>query len=867
MKKERIKPYDIVKPSSELPDYAKNDNLEERITTTQLDTIYDKYLIKEVNGTRLETINDMFYRVAATVAEGDKKYNASPDNLEKTTKSFYELLSNFYFLPNSPTLMNAGRELGQLSACFVLPVDDSIESICESAKYGAKVHKSGGGTGYDFSKLRSRNSEVKSTKGVASGPISFMRGMFNGYTETIKQGSTRRGANMGILRVDHPDIFEFIYIKQYPEELTNFNLSVALTDSFMEAVKKDDIIYPMNPIKGKKYKLNSENVFTKEEYEEKLKLIDSSPSTKLQKEMNKRLVSSIYKEDNNIYCTFNNKKVGEIRDGEVVYYAKSILESLVECSWENGEPGFIFLDTINKHNPTPEIGEIESTNPCGEQPLLPYESCNLGSIKLSNFVKIEGNKKFIDYVKLEDVVNRAVHFLDNVIDINKYPLDEIRDMTLSNRKIGLGVMGWADMLSRLSIPYESEEAYKLAEEIMGFIQEKSHKKSQELAEERGVFPNWDKSIYKDKGIKMRNATCTTIAPTGTLSLAAGCSGGIEPLFDLYYTHTDAKGNKREVINSFLEEMLIEEDINPDLALREIKEGSSSLQDKPFPNKIKNAFMISDDISPEGHIKTQAAFQKYTDNAVSKTFNFPLETKKEDFEKSIFDLWNLGCKGGTFYRNESRDVQILNKIKGSGKIDKWEPPRIRVGLLYEQPISRSLKGTNKVFGFITIDENGVPRETFFDSNYAMGDEQYMLREKAIDGSFQLREGTADLEKFAERLEMIPPGHGEFQDDFTGEKITHLPDAFKSIYLLKGVSEEVKIDIFSKLGIIQNMIKKKIFDTNKETKESKESKESNNNSLNKEERIRLSQKGKICPKCGEPFRIIGGCPTCGCGSLCG
>ena len=570
------------------------------LTENAIKVLEKRYLARDDAGKVCETPEDMFRRVAVTVASADKSY-VSPDELNKVEQDFYDMMVNLEFLPNSPTLMNAGRPLGQLSACFVLPIEDSMEGIFDSVKNAALIHKSGGGTGFSFSRLRPKGSSVNSTGGVASGPVSFMK-VFNAATEAVKQGGTRRGANMGILRVDHPDILEFISCKQDNADITNFNISVALTESFMQAVEK-----------GLDYDL-----------------ID--PKTKAVK--------------------------GSLN-------AREVFDIMVKMAWKNGEPGIVFLDRINRDNVTPDLGEIESTNPCGEQPLLPYEACNLGSINLSRMVK-EGPQGFeIDYDKLRETVRKAVHFLDNVIDVNQYPLPEIDAMTRGTRKIGLGVMGWADLLLILGIPYNSETAETLAEKVMGFINEEAWKKSEEIAAVKGVFPYYDKSIFKENGRKVRNATTTTIAPTGTLSMIAGCSSGIEPLFAITYIKYVMDGTEFVEVNPQFKAVCEERNLYSDALMRIIAEKGSLHGMEEIPEDLRELFVTSHDISPESHVRMQAAFQHHTDNAVSKTVNLRNEATVEDVAEVFMQAYRTGCKGVTIYRDGSRDLQVLNigSVKG------------------------------------------------------------------------------------------------------------------------------------------------------------------------------------------------------------
>ncbi|CZT55271.1 Ribonucleoside-diphosphate reductase NrdZ [Eubacteriaceae bacterium CHKCI005] len=559
-----------------------------------------RYLIRNSQGQTVETVDQLFERVANAIAQPDEKFHPDADPT-KTAKEFLEVLTSLDFLPNSPTLMNAGRPLGQLSACFVLPVDDSMEDIFESIKNAALIHKSGGGTGFSFSRLRPKGSTVNTTGGVASGPVSFMR-VFNMATEAVKQGGTRRGANMGILRVDHPDILEFIDCKKINTEITNFNISVGITEAFMEAVER-----------GEEYPL-----------------ID--PST------------------NRVTGTLN---------------AREVFDKIVDSAWRNGEPGIIFLDRLNRDNVVPSQGEIESTNPCGEQPLLPYEACNLGSINLTRMVKETADGRFeMDWDHLGRTVATAVHFLDNVIEANRYPLAIIDQVTRSTRKIGLGVMGWADALLMLGLPYGSPESIQLAHEVMEFINQKGHEASERLAEERGAFPLFEESTLKD-GSPLRNATITTIAPTGTLSIIAGCSSGVEPVFAYVFIRNIMDGTEMIEVNPILKREITRRGLYSDDLMRRIaKEGTIAHMDD-IPEDIRRVFLSAHDISPEAHIRMQAAFQDHTDNAVSKTVNFPHDATREDVAQVYRLAYRLGCKGVTIYRDGSRDSQVLNIGKVSG----------------------------------------------------------------------------------------------------------------------------------------------------------------------------------------------------------
>lgn len=563
------------------------------LTENALKILKARYLLKDEKGNVMETPKDMFRRVAHNIAKVEELYDEEVDYWEE---SFFNLMTSLKFLPNSPALMNAGKSMGQLAACFVLPLEDSMKSIFDTLKNAALILQSGGGTGFSFSRLRPKSDIVRSTGGIASGPVSFMK-IYNTATEVIKQGGARRGANMGILRINHPDILEFIRIKRNEGELTNFNISVAVTDTFMKALKRD------------------------EEYE----LINPR----------------------------SNEIIGKLK-------AKAVFDEIVESAWETGDPGLIFIDRINRANPTPQIGQIESTNPCGEQPLLPYEACVLGSINLSKYVK----DKVVDYDSLDSDIRTAVRFLDNSIDVNTYPLLEIERMHKGNRKIGLGVMGWADMLILLGMPYNHKKAFELARKIMKFIRDRSRKASVELAEKRGVFLNFRGSIYDAPGMpRVRNATTTTIAPTGTLSIIADCSSGIEPLFAIAYKRLVLDTELYEINKYFLAIAKKHGFYTEEIMDKVLKAGNLK-GIKEIPLDVRRLFKTALEILPEDHIEMQAAFQEYTDNAVSKTVNLPNRAKKENVGSAFLLAYEKGVKGITIFRYGAKRGTLV-KFADSG----------------------------------------------------------------------------------------------------------------------------------------------------------------------------------------------------------
>ena len=754
--------------------------------TKNAETVLERrYLAKDNDGKVIETIEELFTRVASTVAKADAAYGKTEEEIKATEKEFYEMMTECEFVPNSPTLMNAGRPLGQLSACFVLPVEDSMVGIFDTVKYAALVHQSGGGTGFSFSRLRPEGSIVKSTGGTSSGPVSFMK-VFNAATEAVKQGGTRRGANMGMLRIDHPDILKFIDCKADNNEINNFNISVAITDKFMEAVEN-----------GTEYEL-------------------VAPHT------------------------------GEVAG---TLDAKEVFEKIVDAAWRNGEPGIVFIDEMNRYNPTPALGEIESTNPCGEQPLLPYEACNLGSINLGLCVCEEDGILSIDYDKITDIVHKAVHFLDNVIDVNHYPLDAIDKMTRTTRKIGLGVMGFADLLLKLGVPYNSVEAERVAEEVMSLIQSEGTKASIELTLERGTFPAWEDSVFKDR-YEIRNATITTIAPTGTISIIADASGGCEPLFAYAFTKNVMDGDKLLVCNDLLVEKLKERGIYSEGLIQRIADEGTLAHIEEIPEDIRKVFVCAHDITPEWHIRIQAAFQKYTDNAVSKTINFPNSATREEVKEAYVLAYKLRCKGTTVYRDGSRDSQVLTIGTQKKEEEKPEVPAMNTIIPRPRPTltwgaTEKMKiGCGSLFITVNRDEHGICE--VFTSTGKGGGCPSQSEATARLVSIALRAGISQDEILSQLKGIRCPSTVRQP----GLKCTSCPDAIARTIIK-----------------MSKMLGNNGF--NSEAEEEPAPKKADGAVTAPANKPVLGADDKLhCPECGKLLRHEGGCTICDCGfSHCG
>ncbi len=726
-----------------------------QLTENALTVLERRYLRRNSDG-QLETPEELFLRVAKAIARTEENFGTPQEEIESLTQTFYELMCNLEFLPNSPTLMNAGRELGQLSACFVLPVEDSMEAIFDAIKYAALIHKSGGGTGFSFSRLRPKNDQVSSTGGVASGPVSFMK-VFNAATQAVIQGGKRRGANMGVLRVDHPDILQFIRAKTDEQELTNFNISVALTDEFMQAVAQERDYALRNPRTG--------------------------------------------------------EAAGSLP-------AKEVFDLIVEGAWKNGDPGVVFIDTVNKFNPTPQLGEIEGTNPCGEVPLLPFESCNLASLNLSKMAA--GGE--VDWDKLARVTRILVRFLDDVIEANQYPLPQIDQQTKLSRKIGLGVMGFADLLIQLNVPYNSEQAVELAEKIMCFIQTEGRAASVELGKARGSFPAFAESVYAGQYPALRNATVTTVAPTGTISIIAGCSSGIEPLFAVCYVRNVLDQERLLEVHPLFAEAIRQVGIySKELMETVAAEGSIAHIDE-IPPELRRIFVTAHDVAPVWHVKIQAAFQKGTDNAVSKTVNLPHEATIADVSEVYHLAFQTGCKGVTVYRDGSRQKQVLEVTKkekpqavatARNTILPRKRPQITHGLT-----QRVQTGCGNVYVTVNSDEKGLC-EVFTQIGKAGGCAAAQAEAISRLVSLALRAGVK-VEAIAKHLRGIRCPSPAWQ---SGEVICSCPDAIGRV-LANTIEGKTEISAAGEL----------------------------------EETDKLLNFQGACPECGAHMRHVDGCAVC-------
>ena len=802
------------------------------IPSSSVTVLESRYLNKDSFGNIIETGIGLLQRVAWDIAVAELQWdpefkekikpNISKEDLyelaehservKKTAKEFFELMKKGYFLPNSPTLMNAGKRLQQLSACFVLPIGDSIEEIFETMKNMAMVHKSGGGTGFSFSRLRPNGSLIKSTQGYSPGPLSFLFG-YNESAGQITQGGKRRGANMGIIRANHPDALCFARIKGKEGVLSNFNLSIAFTDEEIEAVRKEGYIELKDP-RGKEY--------TSKNAKKRMQEILFGNGERFKTSW------KISEDETKIIDNYTGGEIGKVENGKIFLEARRLFGTIIEGVWKKGEPGIIFIDKINQANPTPELGEIESTNPCGEQPLLPYESCNLGSIDLSKMIK---NSK-IDEELFEKTIRTATRFLDNVIDRNDYPLREIEDMTKGNRKIGLGVMGFAHMLVKLGVSYNSGEAVEIAEKTMRFISEISKDESRKLAREKGMFPNFYRSVYKNGEI-IRNATTTTIAPTGTIGVIASTSQGVEPIFRLITLRNveDTIGKNLVEIDRAFMDYLKEKGLYTEELMKKLEEGKeiSEIQElEKFIEEIKQVFITAHDVSPEQHLKIQAAFQKYTDNAVSKTINMPNKTTKEEVAEAYFLAYELGCKGVTIYRDGSREKQLLTSVS---KKEEAAP----TADYYNQKERPILIGTTvkqvtphgKAFITLNCVQNSplAPYETFI--NIGKGGKDIPAIAEGLGRliSIAFKKGVP-IDEIIEQLEGIS---GETQTGFGAHKIYSLPDA-----IAKGLKEAS-----SQLGGVKKEKGGKV-----ETDKNQQI----NNSMN------------LCPDCGKPLIYAEGCQKC-------
>jgi len=799
-----------------------------------------RYAMKDEEGKRVESVKDILWRVALNIARGDLVFDKSTfaeATADSQAKIFYNLLAEQKFFPNTPCLVNAGKEKQQLSACFVLPIEDSMDSILETMSNMAKIHKSGGGTGFSFSRLRPSGDYIKSSGGTTVGPVSFLQA-YNDVTSQIKQGGVRRGANMGMLSIDHPDVLRFAVAKLDEFSLTNFNLSLAVTNSFMDQIERDRSF------------VKEENF--PEEIIEKIRKAEANRDVderlrQIEEEIKKLYEWALAKEEGEGYELINP------RDGKVAkkLNAYKVFNLITRLAWQYGDPGLVFIDRMNEpsSNPVPKLGRIEATNPCGEQPLLPYDACNLGSINLNKFVM----KGDLNWDELARVVKEAVHFLDNVVEVNVFPVEKIREMVNKTRRIGLGVMGFADMLFKLGVAYDSEDGLMWAERVMKFVSESAKKASQELAKERGVFPEWENSVFAGTDYRPRNMALTTIAPTGTISMIADASSGVEPLFSLGYQKNTVEGKALFIMNPiFVEELKKRNLYSEELMDKVVKNGGKLEGLDEIPQDLKNIFRTALEISPEWHIKVQSAFQKYTDNAVSKTINFPKLATVDEVRNAYKLAYSLGTKGITIYRSGSREKEVIQSVKKEETLPKASQlgglvAEIKATKKKTPEAARGIRlrkacDVGKVYTSVFFEEGNGPVEVFVTLGKSGG---YLAGSAEVTGrlaSLALKYG-AELKEVAEEMVGISCGQ---RVGFGNETVLSMFDAVGKSLL--EISRGEQLDLFTeekmRLEVPEIKAEKKeniLADLGKKINEGE-------------------NKFVSCPDCGSPLYAEEGCFKC-------
>lgn len=811
-----------------------NDLMEPQLSDNAKYIAETRYAMKGVEGKPAEKVKDIFWRVAFNVAKGDERFGVA--DIESKAKVFYQMMAEQKFFPNTPCLVNAGKAHQQLSACFVLPVDDSMDSILDTMSDMAKIHKSGGGTGFSFTRLRPSGDYIKSSGGTTVGPVSFMQA-YNDVTSQIKQGGVRRGANMGMLSVDHPDVLRFAVVKLDEYSLTNFNISLAITNKFMDQIDIDKKFVSDDSI--------PEEVVEAIRIAEQIRDVDLRLRT-IETEIKKLYEWASAKQSNEGYELINP------RNGEVAMKlnAYKVFNLITRLAWQYGDPGLVFIDRMNEpsSNPVPSMGKIEATNPCGEQPLLPYDACNLGSINVAAFV----NGTDLDWNDLERVVNESVHFLDNVVEVNQFPVDKIREMVSKTRRIGLGVMGFADMLFKMGIRYDSEEGLVWAEKVMKFINEKAHEASIKLAESRGVFPAWNVSVFAGTENKLRNMAITTIAPTGTISMLADASSGIEPAFSLGYQKNTVEGKTLYMMNPIFKKYLEDKGLYSDELVDKVVKNGGKLEGlTEFSDEVKNIFRTALEISPEWHVKVQAAFQKYTDNAVSKTINFPKEATVEEVRTAYRLAYGLGTKGITIYRSGSREKEVIQQVKQENKVSQISDLRSQKEKKKTPEAARGVRlrkacDAGKVYTSVFFENGDGPVEVFVTLGKSGG---YMAGSAEVTGrlaSLALKYG-ASLDEIAEELVGISCGQ---RVGLGTNSVLSMFDAVGK--MLMEISRGEQLDMFSeekeKLEIPAPIIKTEVLAEIRSKQADSESKFSS------------------CPDCGSPLYAEEGCFKCS-NSFCG